>query len=294
LALIIGGCILGLRYFYFFQFRRDVIVYVESSLELMGGYLPFGKDQLSITNSALAVYLSALTCIAAAFCFVGSKRLERLIGLVGFFVLSFCLVFTQSRSTWIATILGVILVIVLCIKYARLNIFKIALFWVFVIAGIVAFLGYGFLTEATTDRMQSILYSSSDVSLLTRFDIWRDSIGMIIYNPLGMGFRSSYNITLGITSHNIFLATGLACGIIGVISFIWLIVGWFKVMIGRMISSAASDKMIYIAAIGGMFAFLFSSFFDSFNYFFIDVSIMWLVFGITVFDAGGKEAAPSS
>jgi len=281
LALVIGGCLLGWRYFYFFQFRPDLIEFTEDTFRL-GGSVSFGSALFSITSLGLAAYLSALLPMAISFYLFSLSKVQRYIGFVSFIILSFFVILTGTRSCWIASALSVLFIIMLSVKkYTKVSYSKIILLCVLLLAGMIAVLNSGLLSESLFRRMEGLKHASEDTSFTARLLMWQYGLKLLLFNPFGLGFCLKYDLGLyANTPHNMYLSIAFTNGIIGLIGFVWFIIGWFKKISKSFKLEFITDKVVYIGAMGGIISFLFSSFFDSYNFFFINTNTMWMILGI--------------
>ncbi len=66
-----------------------------------------------------------------------------------------------------------------------------------------------------------------DFSVFMRLDYWKDTFGMVLAHPLtGVGL-GNFNLTYSRYAHNILLQLWAETGIVGLISFLWLVVAVF-------------------------------------------------------------------
>ena len=284
LALVIGCFIIGSRYFYFFQIRPEELYDTEESMLRLGGFVKFGKSTFCITSLGLAAYLAAILPISASLFFSKSGVLQKTIEFISFAFFSYLLILTGSRSCWIAAAISTVIVFVLHMKYTKAYYFKGILFLFLAYLGSVTVLGDKMLPEWIFKRVETLRYFSGDMSLLQRVDIWRDSLQLLAFNPLGMGFQKAFNVgSYFTTPHNIYLSIGLTNGILGLAGFIWFVAAWFNGMFLRLGSESISDKAIIIGPIAAIVSFLICGFFDSYNYFFLNISTIWIIFGASSF-----------
>jgi putative inorganic carbon (HCO3(-)) transporter len=70
-------------------------------------------------------------------------------------------------------------------------------------------------------------YLNFDFSFFTRLGYWKDTFDIILLHPFtGVGL-GSFSLTCSRYAHNIFLQLWAETGLVGVISFLWLIVAVF-------------------------------------------------------------------
>jgi len=285
IAMLVGGCIVGGRYLYLFQYNPSALYGTREALRL-GGKITFVSSILNINALGIGTYLATLIPLSAALFLLGGSRFKKYAGLLVFCLFSYLLILTGSRSCLIGAIIGIVMVIILGKKYSKLYSMKVILFLSLIIIGYLLMVSHALLSEFLTTRIESLQYISKDISLLTRFKIWRGSLNLLFSNPLGMSFWRFYNFGFGsikTTPHNLFLAIGLTNGFIGLFGFIWFVFAWFKKMIGFLKFNHSENKIFHIGAIAGMVSFLFSGLFDSYNFIFLNISQMWAIFGATVF-----------
>ncbi|MDD4899757.1 MAG: hypothetical protein PHG68_04090, partial [Candidatus Omnitrophica bacterium] len=86
------------------------------------------------------------------------------------------------------------------------------------------------------------------------------------------------------------LSIGLAQGLIGLFGFLWFVFTWFKKIFAPLKKRVSMDLPSHIGIIGATIAFLFNGVFDSYNLFFLNISQMWIIFGVGVFLFKKNEA----
>ncbi|MDD2752123.1 MAG: O-antigen ligase family protein [Candidatus Omnitrophica bacterium] len=281
-AMIIGGCVLGSRYWYIFKYSPDMITDTAETLRL-GGAVEFGKNLFAVHALALADYLSSLATLSFSLFLLSPSCLKRYLGLGALCALSYLLVLTGSRSCWFGTILGLSVVFILATKYSRPHLLRVTLAIFLFTIGCLFIVNSDFLGPELWRRIQSIKNVSQDVSLLDRLEIWKGALMQVFSNPMGLGFEEQYKLGSLTTAHNIYLSIGLAHGLLGLTGFIWFVLVWFKKIFIPLKAGASRDLVSHIGIIGAVLAFLFNGFFDSYNLFFLNISQMWIIFGISVF-----------
>ena len=281
--MIIGGCVLGARYWYIFKYSPDMLADSAETLRL-GGKVEFGTNIFAVHALALADYLSSLITLSFALFLLSPLRLKRYIGLGALCVLSYLLVLTGSRSCWFGTVLGLLVVFILSVKYSRMHLLRVTVAIILFTIGCLFIVNADFLGAELWRRIESLRNVSQDVSLLDRLDIWRSALVEVFSNPMGLGFEENYKFgSLFTTAHNIYLSMGLAQGLLGLFGFLWFVFVWFKKILAPLKERASRDLPSHIGIIGAVIAFLFNGFFDSYNLFFLNISQMWLMFGIGIF-----------
>lgn len=124
-------------------------------------------------------------------------------------------------------------------------------------------------------------------ALFSRVEIWKFSFKMFLDNPiLGIGLGSYPNVYFGykgtstwhLHSHNIFIQCACELGIIGLVSFVWLLVALFKENFTKMTNSY--EKIIREGLLGSLIGFLIHSQVDYFLWLPIFQLYFWLILGV--------------
>lgn len=116
-------------------------------------------------------------------------------------------------------------------------------------------------------------------SLTKRIEYWKEAIRIIGYEPvLGMGF-GNFNMRLSRYAHNLFLQIWAEMGLLGLLTFIWLIVKYFTNVISKLKKAGVEStqgKNQTIALLCASFVFLFHNIFD-FTFFLPEICLYWWV-----------------
>lgn len=111
-------------------------------------------------------------------------------------------------------------------------------------------------------------------SLINRIEYWQQTISIIKLHPfLGIGL-GNLNLPMSRYAHNLYLQYWAEAGIIGLISFIWLIGSILRLGVKNIKNSA--NKAIAIALFISSVSFLVDNF-VSFSFYLPEVSIIWWV-----------------
>ncbi len=213
-------------------------------------------------NTAAQLYQITVP-LFLAFILFGEKR-KRWLMIIGFAVNVLGLIFTFSRSGWVATILGMLLVFYFSFLKSASFKEKFKRIFIFIFA-ILIMVGIGMLYF---DIIKLRIVSSEDVSEYTRITMAKGALNMIKDHPfIGVGlnnyvsaspaydyFAARYKIPI----HNIFLLYGAETGVFRLIFFLLILISLFKDSYSN--SSRTSDlflKILNIGLSGGIIAMMF-------------------------------------
>lgn len=130
-------------------------------------------------------------------------------------------------------------------------------------------------------RQTTIIEAFSPASsLLNRIAYWRDSLTLIKLHPFtGIG-PGNFNLPLSRYAHNVFLQVWAETGILGLISFIWLISCLVKSSLESIKESPYRKEIICLATAN--FIFLVENL-TTFTFFLPEVSLIWwAILGLAV------------
>ena len=130
-------------------------------------------------------------------------------------------------------------------------------------------------------RQTAIIEAFSPASsLLNRIAYWRDSLALIKLHPfIGIGL-GNFNLPLSRYAHNVFLQIWAEMGILGLISFIWLIGCVVKSGLEHIKTSPHREEIICLMTAN--FIFLVENL-TSFTFFLPEVGLIWwAILGLTV------------
>ncbi|MGD9015531.1 MAG: O-antigen ligase family protein, partial [Candidatus Omnitrophota bacterium] len=274
-AIILAGFIISLLaiYQYFFGFRH-ILDYlaknkISSSFALdyiqrQRVYFPF------ITPNTLGGYLAMIIPLSFAF----RDRQKKTFFNPFFFVLvsaGLGLILTKSLGALISIFLGLLIYFYLhCFlnkdfqrKQKMLDKKKLLFISAFLIMIILVFI----IRQSAT--RQHILPS---FSLLMRLNYWRDTLKIIRFVPwTGVGL-GNFNLVSARYEHNSYLQIWAEAGILGIVSFLWLVIAVFKSAIRNIKNS--SDSKLMLALITANAVFLIHNLID-FTFFLPEVTLIW-------------------
>lgn len=172
-----------------------------------------------------AEYLIMILPIIYSLFFIVKSKFEKVFLLIITFTLYISLLFTYSRGGWIGCIVGIIIFVFLYKPHYIIGL-------IFLVIGSLNFLPQRFLK-----RILSI-GSLKDASNYYRMQIWEKSIEIIKDFPLtgvGLGYKSFRKISLRYIyeynpyhAHNTYIELAIEIGLIGLILFILLGIGLFR------------------------------------------------------------------
>ncbi|MFH0935362.1 MAG: O-antigen ligase family protein [Candidatus Omnitrophota bacterium] len=241
-----------------------------------------------------ANYIVTLLPLAASLSFVKFKKTWlvpalRIISLVLFI----CLVLAASRSAWVALLSVVTLFLFLNRRLAAILILLIVSTLVFIS-----------LSPASTARSRiSDLFSGNKTTVFSdRPFLLETGMNMFAAAPVvgqGLGtfmfnfdkFKpvplTDYPYEWGISyAHNCFLQIASETGLLGLLSFLAVIIALFCSSFRRLRKTEGSDYFILSGLLAGLFTYLASSFFDT-NLYSLPLAVLfWLMLGLSA--AAGK------
>lgn len=285
LALLIGTCLFGV-YIYSHYYGWGGAPLIDAPGRL--GTQDTLKDTLRfyINPNLLGHQMAMLIPLATAF-YVGSKKIyQRYISIIAVIFLCFILAISGARAAMAGAFCGICVVLLLSLRFGVLSFSKLFLslrrLFFFAITVVIAGYILGGFNEMVSDRLQSIIYFQTDPSYLGRTRIWLSLLKLFLQNPIGMGFREVYNLGyVSASPHSVYLSLGLQTGILGLGSFLWFIIAWGNRIFISLKNTQSVNKVVFIAVIGGMSAFLVGGFFEHLTYnASINMFTMWALCGI--------------
>jgi len=186
----------------------------------------------------LAAYVIPAAIFGVAAIFVWSGLLPKLLAVTMTVVNSFCLLFTWSRGGWIGLVVASFVLLLMLVYWWSPKLPPAGRKWALpgVFGGTVTVLLLAFLfVEPLRDRIASMFAGRSDSSNNFRINVWQSVIEMIRDRPLlGIGpgnnaFNKIYPLYMrprfsALSAYSIWLETAVETGIIGLMTFIWLLV----------------------------------------------------------------------
>ena len=231
--------------------------------------------------NVLGEYLLLLIPVCAGYIFSRPKMVNKFVSLAAAGVLSLCMVYTYSRGNWI----GLMAAIVLFFMF-----YDGRVVWLGVLAMLFAPL---FVPQTVINRLLSI-GNTADTSTSYRVYIWMGTLAMLKdywISGIGLGSEAfntiypfySYAGIVAPHSHNLYLQIITENGIMGLVSFLWLIFVYYKMCISTVIRPY-KDKMLKATAIGlaaGMFGYLLQGMFDNVWYNYRIVFMFYIILALT-------------
>jgi putative inorganic carbon (hco3(-)) transporter len=242
--------------------------------------------------NVLAAYLLPALAFSIAAIFVWQGTAPKTLAVVMVLANSWCMYATQSRGGWIAAI-ALILVISLGIFYWLLPYLSpFWQIWLLPIALIATSLLVGVAVTAVPilrERVGSIFVGRGDSSNSFRINVYQAVWQMIRKNPLlGIGygdrvFKKVYPIFQinpkfsALSAYSIYLETFVEMGILGLISFVWMIlVSWLNGILPLTSLRQTKDHQYFwlLGALAGSIGLAAQGFFDTVWYR-PDINILW-------------------
>jgi len=266
-TLVYAGFIISLLaiYQYFFGFRHLLNYATKANitdsfaLDYIASrrvYFPF------VTPNTLAGYLAMLIPLTL----LHKKKIYFII------TLSFALLLTKSLGGFLSLFLALLIYFFLQGKFKKR---KVILF-----LALIVIISSTFIIRSTSQKP----HLKPAFSTVMRLNYWKDTLKIIKANPLtGVGL-GNFNLPQSRYAHNSYLQIWSEMGILGVISFLWLIISVLRLSLKNIKISLNPSQLIGLTAAN--IAFLSHNFVD-FSFFLPEVSLIWwLILGITIFQNG--------
>jgi putative inorganic carbon (HCO3(-)) transporter len=196
-------------------------------------------------------------------------------------LLIICLILTYSRGAWLGFLTGLSLI---GYWYFRSLSYRSKI--LAYLSGIICLVSILFILPQTVK--ERIKFIGSIDSNVIRINLWKESLNIIKDFPiLGCGLNT-YSVVApnykiheggGIYPHNSFLQMAAETGIVGLVSFIWILVALFR--LGFRILNKRKDPLL-LGILAGILAFLVQSFFDTNLYALQLVVLFWFMVGFAV------------
>jgi O-antigen ligase len=281
-AIILAGFLISLLaiYQYFFGFRhildylaRDKTAssFALDYIQRKRVYFPF------VTPNTLGGYLAIIIPLILA---LWDKNKKILLNPLFFFLISisFALLLTKSLGALLSIFSGLVIYFYFSsflnkdylIKQKILN-KKVLL----LITGFLIIMGLVFLIRQTASKPHAL----PTFSLIMRINYWFEALKIIKIAPwTGVGL-GNFNLVFARYAHNSYLQLWAETGILGIVSFLWLIIAVFKSAVKNI--NIASNKKLIIGLISANAVFLIHNLID-FSFFLPEVALIWwVIFGCT-------------
>jgi putative inorganic carbon (HCO3(-)) transporter len=258
-TVILAGVIIGslaiYQYFFGIQYIVDYInkqgITDSFAIDYIGQkrvFFPF------VTPNALASYLILIIPLVL----ILKEKTKWII----LFILSVALLFTKSFGAFLSLFVGAGLY--LCLKK---DMTRKEFTWLATIEAIGVLL---FILRQITAKAQYL----PTFSFARRLSYWQDALRIIWAFPLvGVGI-GNFNLPLSRYAHNIFLQIWAETGILGLFSFIWLIVEVMKSALKNMGSLDNRNRIALLLT--AIIIFLIHNLFD-FSFFLPEIAILWWI-----------------
>jgi len=262
LCITLAGLLIGLLviYQYFFGFQHLVNYVVKKSI-----VDPFTLDYISrrrpfvpfVTPNTLAGYLAMIIPLSLIY-----KNKFWLI-----IPMALALLLTRSLGALLSIFLGLTLYFYLKGKLKKRVIFFLG--------GFLIIIGLVLISRSSTQK----IHTQPLFSAVMRLNYWRDTLRIIKSHPwLGVGL-GNFNLMLSRYAHNSYLQIWAEMGILGIISFLWLVIAALKSSLKTFKNYLYKTKIASL--ITAQTVFLFHNLFD-FTFFLPEVSLIWwVVLGVT-------------
>ena len=169
--------------------------------------------------------------------------------------------------------LVVLVIIAACTAYFYLK-GKVKKRGIFFLGGLLIIIGLVLISRSSTQK----LHTQPLFSAIMRLGYWRNTLSIIKLHPwAGVGL-GNFNLMYSRYTHNSYLQLWAETGILGLISFFWLIIAIFKSGLGALKESGR--KKMFACLITASSIFLLHNLVD-FTFFLPEVSLIWwVIFGL--------------
>ncbi len=267
-VIVFAGFIISLLaiYQYFFGFKH-ILEYIHKAKITC----PFALDYISrkriffpfVTPNTLAGYLIMIIPLALIY-------QDKILLIIPLF---FALLLTQSLGALLSLLLGLLIYFYLRGKLKKRKI--LFLLSLLIITGVV------FITRSITQ----LQHAKPCFSIMMRLNYWQETLKIIKAHPLtGVGL-GNFNLPESRYSHNTYLQICSEIGILGIISFLWLVFSAFKIglrniqkktTVGLLQNTLKVSFRPAICLFTANLIFLIHNLLD-FTFFLPEVSLLWWV-----------------
>lgn len=226
--------------------------FILEYIERKRAFLPF------VTPSVLGGYLAMILPLTW-------KRKKSILFILP---LAFALLLTKSLSALLSIFIGILLYFYFEGGLGKKKIIFISGFWIIIALVLLARI-------ATQKEHFHPVFST-----VMRLNYWKDTLRIIRAFPwTGVGL-GNFDLTYSRYAHNSYLQIWAEMGILGILSFLWLIIRVFKSALPNLINPDKRSRTIGLMTAG--FVFLAHNFLD-FTFFLPEVSTLWwLILGLMI------------
>ncbi|MDP3791568.1 MAG: O-antigen ligase family protein [Candidatus Omnitrophota bacterium] len=206
-----------------------------------------------------------------------------------------CLVLTRSRGAWTGLAFAAIFFMIVNMVVKKNRIFLISIVFI-LLASLIAIPFFIHMTIEGQDPVfaikQSLVLIMQNMDIV-RTNLWREALliirdfpvfgcGLNAYSIVAPRYKSGL-LEAGIYPHNSYLQMAAETGIVGLLSFIFVIVSLFKASITNVRKIKDTFYGCILAGLlTGLFAFLVHSFFDVNFYALQLANLMWFMMGLII------------
>lgn len=242
-------------YQYFFGFQHLLKYITEQRINY-----PFALNYISrrrpfypfVTPNTLAGYLAMIIPLVLIY----KKRIWLILPCL------FALLLTKSLGVFLSISLGLAIYF-----HLKRNLIKKST--IIFLVGLLIITAFVFIVRGKTQKQNFPIFS-----IEMRLNYWRETLRLIKMHPLvGVGL-GNFNLVYSRYAHNSYLQIWAEMGILGIVSFLWLVAAVIKS--GLKVLKASSHKTYLAALITATLVFLIHNAVD-FTFFLPEVSLIWWV-----------------
>ena len=267
--------------------------------KITGNFIPVAMWQPEETRrvtsfytspNAVGLYLGPIVMIYLGWLFDSKKILSTFWKILILISSLLAIIFTVSEGTWAGLIVALIFFIVMFFQKNIQGIKKSTLIIIFIL--LIAIGSALFYQPVIKNKVDQII---STPSAQNRITLWQGALNFLTQNPknflFGSGiygfneiqekFRDPLKLEPLIYPHNIFLNFWMEIGLVGMITFVWLIISFLK-KIYNTNTQIYINKMLNIGLVSAIITIIIHGLIDV-PYFKNDLAMLfWIILGISI------------
>ena len=233
-----------------FDYLADVSVY------------HFGNVDFHLTRTQVGIPLAVLFCASFAVILSAASKRIRLLAVVSLVFTIFLLLVTGSVGSSLAALCGVVVVLVVALRYISVKRYLVAL----TICVGLAIAGWSLVPQGITQEIKDYAnsryqqrFSEKGIGISDRSEPWNLSLAYLIDNPEGRGW-DLYVAPIGTYPHNDYLSYGIAFGFVCGLLYLFVPTKILASMVAPKVHIKDPAQItILLAGIGAVTVFLINS-----------------------------------